>query len=328
MRVLVTGASGFLGAHLCRRLVTEGNSLRALVRKTADVSGLKDLSVEFSEGDVTDAPSLEGATKNVDVVFHLAGLRRAPSREPFFEVNAEGTRKVCEAMVRSAATSGARPRLVLCGSLSASGPSLPDRPRREEDPFNPQEWYGESKVEAEKIAHSYEDRLDVTTIRPCRILGPGDQENLAFFKVVKRGIKLHVTGGPRPISMVDVQDVVDQLLLQAVKKEAVGQAFHCASEETTTLEGMQEVVEEELKIKARTITLAPFALKGLANVADVISRTTGKHLPLNRKLAKQLLVSWVCSTEKAKTLLGFRAKRGLADSIRESARWYVEKGWL
>lgn len=332
MRVLVTGASGFLGAHLCRRLVSEGLStpvaVRALVRKTADRSALNGLSIEFSEGDVTDAKSLQRATKDIDVVFHLAGLRRAPTREPFFEVNAEGTRKVCEALCGAVSGTDRRPRFVLCGSLSASGPSQPNQPRREDDPFNPQEWYGESKVEAERIAHSYADRLDVTTIRPCRILGPGDKENLAFFKVAKKGIRLHITGGPRPVSMVDVEDVVDQLLLQATKPEAVGQAFHCAAQETTTLEGMQDIVADELKAKTRTLTLTPLMLKGLASVADGFSRATGRHLPLNRKLAKQLLVPWVCSAEKAKSRLGFTAKRRLEDAIRESARWYVAQGWL
>ncbi|MFL5322079.1 MAG: NAD-dependent epimerase, partial [Myxococcaceae bacterium] len=83
------------------------------------------------------------------------------------------------------------------------------------------------------------------------------------------------------------------------------------------------------KVKPRQLTLTPTLLKGLASVADVVSRTTGKHLPLNRKLAKQLLApAWTCSMEKAHRLLGFKAKRGLEESIRESGRWYVQHGWL
>ena len=81
------------------------------------------------------------------MVFHLAGLRRAPERSAFFRVNAEGTRTVCDAMLRV----GAR-RMVLAGSLAAVGPSRPDRPHVETDPFAPEEWYGESKAEAERIA--------------------------------------------------------------------------------------------------------------------------------------------------------------------------------
>lgn len=324
MRVLVTGASGFLGTHLCRALSNRGDDVVALVRKRASDAQLNSVKATQIEGDVTDVSSLENAMRGVEVVFHLAGIRRSPAREPFFEVNAEGTRKTCDAMVKA----GAR-RMVLAGSLSASGPSTAERPRREDDPFNPQEWYGESKVEAERIVNGYHDRLEVTIIRPARILGPGDRENLAFFKVVKKGIKLKLGGGPRPLSMVDAEDVVDQMLLQGDKKEAVGEAFFSASDETATMERLQDVVADELKVRTRTIFLPPVALTALANAADVFSNATGKHLPLNRKLAKQLLVpAWTCSMEKAHRLLGFKAKRGLEASIRESARWYIEHGWL
>ena len=126
------------------------------------------------------------------MVFHLAGVRRAATREDFMRVNAEGTRHVCEALVAT----GARPRLVLAGSLGASGPSTPGRPKMEEDPLRPAEWYGESKAEAERIAFSYADRLPVTVVRPPRIVGPGDRENLLLFKLVPRGLRLELAEAP------------------------------------------------------------------------------------------------------------------------------------
>ena len=112
-------------------------------------------------------------------------------------------------------------RLVLAGSLAAVGPSTPDRPHVETDPFAPEEWYGESKAEAERIALGTAG-LEVTVARPPRILGPGDRENLVFFRLVKRGIRLEIEGGPRPLSVVDVDDVVELLLLLATRPEAVG----------------------------------------------------------------------------------------------------------
>jgi len=99
-----------------------------------------------------------------------------------------------------------------------------NRPRREEDPFCPEEWYGESKAEAERLAFQFNGRLEVTSCRPSRILGPGDHENLTFFKLVKRGLVIRLLGPKRLLSMVDVTDVCEQLLLQATKKEAIGEA--------------------------------------------------------------------------------------------------------
>src|SRR5439155_21599019 len=106
-------------------------------------------------------------------------------------------RHVCEAAVAG----GAR-RVVLCGSLAASGPSSPGRPKVETDPFAPSEWYGESKAASERIAFSFRDRLEVVSARPSRIVGPGDRENLTFFKLVKQGFKLVVGGNDRPLSLV------------------------------------------------------------------------------------------------------------------------------
>jgi protease-4 len=83
-------------------------------------------------------------------------------------------------------------RLVFVGSLAATGPSIGGVPRTEDDEFNPQEWYGESKVEAERISFRYADRLEVTCCRPARIVGPGDHENLTFFKLVKKGVILRI----------------------------------------------------------------------------------------------------------------------------------------
>ena len=324
MRALITGANGFLGSHLARRLCERGDEVRCLVRKGSDDSALTGLAVERIDGDLDDLAALEAGCRGMDVVFHLAGVRRAPARELFLAVNAEGTRHVCDAMVKA----GAR-RLVLAGSLSSMGPGTVESPRVESDPFDPQEWYGESKAEAERIARSYSDRLEVTIARPPRITGPGDRENLTFFKLVKKGVLLKLTGGPRPLSTVDVDDAVDLLLLLAEKQEAVGEAFFAPGPELTTLEELQQHVADSLGLKPRTVLMPATVLLGLSACADWASQLTGKHLPLNRKLARQLLApGWTCSPEKAKRLLGYAPKRTVAESVRRSAAWYRENGWI
>ena len=323
MEVLITGANGFLGSALSRRLLGEGHRVRALVRPGSDASALDRVGVERMSGDVTDAPSVQRAVEGTEVVFHLAGLRRAPERSAFFRVNAEGTRTVCEAMLRV----GAR-RMVLAGSLAAVGPSRPDRPHVETDPFAPEEWYGESKAEAERIALGTAG-LEVTVARPPRILGPGDRENLVFFRLVKRGIRLEIGGGPRPLSVVDVDDVVGLLLLLAARPEAVGETFFSPGPDETTLEEIQTLGAEVLGVRPRTLRLSPGRLRALAAMADGFSQLTGKNLPLNRKLARQLLApAWTCSGEKARARLGWIPRIDARTSIARSAAWYQAHGWL
>jgi nucleoside-diphosphate-sugar epimerase len=323
MRILMTGANGFLGSALARRLVQEGHHLRVLLRPGSDGSALQGLAVERVTGDVTDPASLDAAAAGREVVFHLAGLRRSPQRGEFFRVNAEGTRSVCDAMLRA----GAR-RLVLAGSLAAVGPSSPGRPHVETDPLAPEEWYGESKAEAERIALGTAG-LEVSVARPPRILGPGDRENLVFFRLVKRGLLLCIGGGPRPLSVVDVDDVVELLLLLATRPEAVGETFFAPGPGETTLEGIQELGARALGVRTRTVHLSPAVLRALAAAADGVSRLTGRPLPLNRKLARQLLApAWTCSGEKARTRLGWVPRVDVPSSIARSAAWYQAQGWL
>lgn len=321
---LITGANGFLGAWLAKALAARGDQVRCLVRAGSDASALSGIAVKIVEGDVTDPTSLLAAMEGVHTVFHLAGIRRGATRDDFMKVNAEGTRHVADAMVASHAT-----RLVLVGSLAATGPSVGGRPRVEQDAFAPQEWYGESKVEAERIAFSYADRLEVTCCRPARIVGPGDHENLTFFKLVKKGVVLRIGGPERKLSFVDVEDVVDQLLLQADRVEAIGQAFFCASDETETVEELMRTVAQVLQLHPRTLTVPPWLLSTLGSAADVLTNLTGRKLPLNRKLARQLLApGWTCRIDKARRLLGYAPRRTIADSLKRSAESYLALGWL
>ena len=327
MRVLVTGANGFLGGALVRRLVAGGASVRALLRPGGAPGPFgrpAALGASEVEGDVTDPACLPAAVRGCDVVFHLAGIRRAPAREDFLRVNAGGTRTLLEAC---AAHAPGLSRFVLAGSLAAAGPSA--APRREEEPFAPREWYGESKAEAERITLSFAGRLPVTVARPPRITGPGDRENLLFFRIVGRGILLAFGGSPRPLSWVDVEDCAEGMELLATRPEAVGQAFFLASPETTSVEGLQQEIARAMGVGARRVPVPAALLRGLGSLADVVSRTTGRHLPLNRKLAEQVLApGWVCDTGKARRLLGFEARTGLRASIEASARWYREQGLI
>jgi len=324
MRALVTGANGFLGAWLARRLLSGGHEVRALVRPGSPLGRLSGLGVEEVRGDVTDPGSLPAAVRGCDVVFHLAGIRRAPRREDFLRVNGDGTRLLLEAC---AAHAPGLSRFVLAGSLAAAGPSA--TPRTEEEPFSPREWYGESKVQAEKLTLSFADRLPVTVARPPRITGPGDRENLLFFRIVGRGVVLAFAGPPRPLSFIDVEDCARGLELLALRPEAVGQAFFLASPELTSIEGLQEEVARALGVRTRRVLIPPGLLRGAGSLADVASKLLGRHLPLNRKLAEQVLApGWVCDPGKARRLLGFEARVGLAESLRRSAEWYREVGWI
>jgi nucleoside-diphosphate-sugar epimerase len=323
MRALVTGAGGFLGTALVRALAARGDAVRALVR-TSPGPGTFPPGVEVVCGDALDPGAVRPAVRGCDVLFHLAGVRRAAERDEFFRANAGSTRIALEAC--EAEAPGLR-RFVLAGSLAASGPSREGR--REDDPPRPVEAYGESKAEAERIAFTFADRIPIAVARPPRIVGAGDRENLLFFRIVRAGFLLAIGGPPRPLSWIDVDDCARGLLALADHPAAAGQAFFLASEERTSAEGLQEAAAHALGLSPRRIPVPPWALRLASALADGVTRATGRRLPLSRKLAAQILApGWVCETGKAREKLAFVAATPLARSMDRAARWYREHGWI
>jgi nucleoside-diphosphate-sugar epimerase len=321
MLALVTGAAGFLGQALVRALSSRRARVRALARRPEPALDLP--GVEVVLGDATDPAALARAVEGVQVVFHLAGVRRAAERDEFFRVNVGSTRLLLDACQSRAP---ALRRFVLAGSRAASPPSATGC--REEEPARPAEAYGESKAEAERVAFQYLDRLPITVARPPRIMGPGDRENLLFFELASRGWALRF-GADAPLSWIDVDDCARGLLLLAERPEAVGQAFFLASEERTTVEGLFLAAAAALEVRPRRVAVPGAVLTAAAALADLVTRATGRKLPLNAKLARQLLApGWVCDTAKARTLLGFEARTPLAESIRRAAAWYRTAAWL
>lgn len=322
MRAFVTGANGFLGQALVRALRAGGHAVRALVRGGSS-SSLEQAGAEVLRGDALDPAVLARGVSGADVAFHLAGVRRATARGDFERGNVDSTRLLLDACaaVRPA------PRFVLAGSLAAAGPSADGK--REDDPLHPHEWYGESKAEAERLAFTYGERVPVVVARPPRIMGPGDRENLMFFRIAARGLVLRFLGPERPLSWIDVDDCARGLVVLGEHPRAPGEAFFLASPERTSVLGLQRAIAHALGVRAREVAVPPWALTAAARIADVVSDASGVKLPLNAKLARQVLApGWTCRVEKARDLLGFTATTPLEASLARAATWYRDAGWI
>jgi len=320
VRALVTGAGGFLGVALVRTLAARGEAVRALVRRPSPALALP--GVEIAMGDATDPAVLREAVRGRDVVFHLAGVRRAAGPEEFLRVNAGSTRALLEACAAGAPDLA---RFVLAGSIAAAGPSR--TPRREDGPLAPIEPYGASKAEAERITLSFSRTLPVTIARPPRIMGPGDRENLLFFRLARARLALDL--GDRPLSWIDVDDCARGLLLLAERPEARGEVFFLASAERTSAQGLIREAARALGVRPWPVRVPDGAVRALAAVADAAGRAIGRSLPFGTKLAAQVLApGWLCDPSKARERLGFEARTPLAESIERAARWYVAQGWI
>jgi dihydroflavonol-4-reductase len=350
-RVLVTGASGFIGQHLVERLVTAGYEVRCLLNVHERPGALAGLDLEFLRGDITRPETIAGAFESTDVVYHLAGKTLAFSADEFQRVNAEGTRHVAEACARRLSP----PVLVFVSSLAAAGPSPRDQPRDETAPAVPVSNYGRSKQAAEAILGQFSDRLPVTVRRPPGVFGPREVYMYGLFRSIRKGLSISPGLAPVRLSLVDVRDLVEALHLASTRgrrlapgtgatdgngngnnngdgdgaAEARG-IYFIASPETPTFVELSDAIARALERPPAWTVRVPcplgFALAGLSEAAG---RLRGRpFLLILDKMREAVAGSWTCRTDRAHQELGFRPGASLAERLRQTAAWYREHGWL
>jgi nucleoside-diphosphate-sugar epimerase len=326
MLALVTGGQGFIGSHLCARLLAEGHRVRVLARPSSDLGNLAGLDVEVAPADITQAETLPSAVAGCELVFHAAAVLKGLHERDLLRVNAEGTRNLAAASV--AATP--RPaRFVYVSSLAAAGPSPGGtRPHTENTAPQPLTWYGRSKLAGEDAVRAAAG-LAWTIVRPPIVFGPRERDVLGYFRIARRGFLPVVGAADRFYSLIYVEDLVEGLVRAAVAPVSAGQVYYLAGPEVVSWVELGRLIAAALGVTGRTLRL-PEAVAVLAgHAADLIARARGRpEIFSSQKVVEMLAPAWVCSAEKAARELGWRAATPLPEALANTARWYREHGWL
>jgi len=322
-KILVTGATGFIGSHLAEELLWKGFRVTALVRSNSNLQWLRGKNVDILPGDFVTGtlPSLD----DFAYIFHVAGLTKAWRRRDFFKVNAEGTRN----LVAAAQKAGSVRHFVYLSSSAASGPCPSEHPRREDETCRPVSAYGESKRRGEEVVFAAADELPITILRPSAVYGPRDEYMLSYFKMIAKGFMPCIGRGPLWLSLCYVDDLVDALVRCITHDHSSGQVYSVSDGGKYSLDFFADVVSLALHVRPKKIFVPEWAAWFGAFVSEAYGRVSGRSIPFHRsKCAEAVQRHWICSIARAKEDLGFRPRFGLEAGIRVTVQWYQDHGWL
>jgi nucleoside-diphosphate-sugar epimerase len=326
MNVLVTGGTGFTGRHLCRRLASDGYTVKTLVRNAAQAADLEQQGIEIVTGDLRDRDSLRRAVEGVDVVYHIAALFRPENvtRKDMWEINVQGTQDLLDAAI--AAGVG---RFVHCSTSGVHG-DIAKPPANEQSPYNPGDYYQESKVAGEQLVLRYmnEGRIPLTIFRPSGIYGPGDLRFLKLIKSIKSGRFAMIGAGDVMYHLIYIDDLIDGILLCGTRQEALGQTYILAGCDPKTVRQLVETVADVVQAPRPWLKI-PFTPVYLASYAcELVCKPLGIHPPLYRRRVGFFKHMRWFDTSKAQRELGFNPKIDVKCGIERTARWYQQEGLL
>lgn len=326
MKILITGATGFIGSHVAERLNASGHRLRAIVRRSSDRKWIAGLPVEYMEGDYFDSRFVAGAVAGVDMIYHLAGVTKARSRDDYFRGNHAVTSNLLASVLR--VNPGVR-RFVHVSSQAAVGPSVPGRPVDETAPFRPITTYGVSKMEAEKECLRFMEKLPVTIVRPPAVYGPRDTDVLEFFRTMAMGLQPLIGFRTKQVSLIHVADLARGIIMAGEHERSAGQTYFISSGKFYDWLEVGNLTAEIMRRKTWRVKVPEWAVYAVAAVAQLLSGLGDKPAVLNIEKARDIVQdAWICDASKAARELGFREEMTLEEGIRSTIAWYREAGWL
>lgn len=328
MKYLITGATGFIGPHLIKKLTAEGHFCRCLVRNSSQTDFLKASGVEVVQGDITRPETLNGIADGMDRVLHMATLGHMSNfsvTESMFEaINVHGTRNVMAEALRAGVG-----RIVHCSTVAAMG-ICEDVPATEESRCNPHHPYGRSKLQAEQVVLGLvEDQdLPAVIIRFSMVYGPGDPRDiLKLTRLARKGLFPKVGRHPKLTPLIHVNDAILGLLL-AAEKGVTGEIYLITNQESLPFDDIRKILQNALGVTRLPLYIPEWAALGMAYTAEKIFPVLGKIPPVSRKNIESTLTDRVFSIEKARRELGFKPQVDPTEGLRETVEWYKKKGWV
>ena len=335
MKILITGASGFIGSFIVDYALNEGFEVWAGIRKSSSREYLQDARIRFIDLYYSDKEKLKeqlidfrNENGKWDYIVHNAGITKCSDKRDFDKVNYLFTVNFTDALSECDMTPD---KFILMSSLSVFGPVREDSdlPIQLSDIPNPDTAYGKSKLKAEQYLQSLSG-FPYVILRPTGVYGPRDKDYFLMIKSVKQGFDFAAGRKPQYITFIYVKDLV-KVIFSAIKKEdVIYRAYFVSDGKVYTGKDYSILVQKELnKKRVIRLTLPLFLLKVISLISEKTVGLFGKASTLNGdkyKIFKQR--NWKCDISDLQKDLDFTADYDLEKGIKESVAWYKKVGWI
>ena len=331
MKILITGASGFIGSFIVEEALKQGFETWAAIRKSSSKEYLQDERIHFIELNLSSKAQLIEQLRphQFDYVVHAAGVTKCLNKADFRRINTEGTKNLVDALLHLQMP---LKRFVFLSSLSVFGAikeQLPYDEIREDDTPKPNTEYGRSKLEAERYIDSIGSRLPYIILRPTGVYGPREKDYFMIAKSIKQHIDFAVGYQRQDITFVYVTDVVQAVFL-ALEKGETGRKYFLSDGQVYQSTTFSDLIHEELgRPWWLRITAPVWVLRVVTFFGEYIGHMTGKVTALNNDKYNILRQrNWRCDIEPARRELGFEPKVQLKEGVKTTIQWYKDHKWL
>ena len=339
MRILVTGASGFIGSFIVSEALERGHEVWAGVRASSSRQYLTDPRIHFAELNFGSSSQLQEQLSALreqmggtgwDYIIHAAGATKARRAADFYRTNTQGTINFVQALD---AVKMMPLRFVFVSSLSIFGAIREEdyTPIRDTDTPQPNTSYGKSKWEAEQWLRTQKD-VPWVILRPTGVYGPRERDYFLMAKSIKQHVDFAVGYRPQEITFVYVRDVVQAVFLACERKEedVLHRAFFLSDGRSYNSRAFSDLLQQEIGTRRVLHIKAPlWFLRAVCAVNGTICNWMGELTTLNMDkyhiLAQR---NWNCDIEPARKLLGYCPQWGLEAGVKETVAWYKQQGWL
>lgn len=327
-KILITGASGFIGSFMVEEALKKDFIVYAGIRKSSSKKYLQDAKINFIELDFSNKEELVQIIidNKFDLIIHNAGLTKAKKKEDFDIVNYLYTKNFIDAIIASEIN---LQKFILISSLAAfgSGNDKNTNPIKLTDNPNPDTLYGLSKLKAEQYLIST-NKFPYIIVRPTGVYGPRETDYFVFFKTIHKGIEPYIGFKEQYLTFIYVKDLVNAVF-SAMESNLSGKAYFVSDGNGYTAKDFADITKKHLQKKTIKIYIPLFIIKFIVIITEFFNDITGKVSALNKDKYNVLKSrNWLVDTTELKKDLNFNAAYDLDKGVKETIEWYKKENWI